>query len=109
VPRVRVASAPIGELPRELTDRHDPLWESIPRVKAWLVKHGVAGFDVAAHGPLNRHALAVRGWVQSHDWVRVSTAGHRNPDWARLRAAGVPPGCAAVILERMERAGVRVE
>ena len=110
MPRVRAAKATGSSgLPIELADPQNALWTSSSRVTEWLVSHGVKGFDVGAHGPLRRHQLAVDGWADAHDWVRVSDAGHRNPDWARLYAAGVPHASRAVYRERMQARDRRLE
>lgn len=83
-----------GVLPVELTDMHDPAWESHETAAEWFAAHGL---ELKPHPewwtPVMFHDAAVRAWAIPNGFTH-----ERYPKlarWGRLREAGVPPTATA--------------
>ena len=103
MPRLRAPKRASGAPPAALVQPEDAAWNSVSSTRRWYQAEGLLVPADIADGPLSRHRQAVRSWAVAVGFSRLyGDSARLLPDWAQVRAAGVPveaPGC---MRERVE-------
>lgn len=110
MPKVRkpeVTSA-IGTAPAELRNPDHRIWLSGSQSASWLVRQGLD--PLGSHRkqfadllPLSRHHAAVMLWVQSAGLTQSFGSNTKYPDWAAVRAAGIPASGGRRVMAELEQ------
>jgi hypothetical protein len=94
-------------IPEALLDPQHRVWLSAGSVARWCEQNliTIARRDI---GPLDNQHQAAIAYALASGLVRVLPSGVPWPDWAALRAEGIPVSSSARSVERLEHAGVTV-
>lgn len=109
MPRLKSKAAREGSAPEELRNPDHAVWRSARAAAEWLDRAGLGLHDLTASAPLTRHHDAAIMWARAKGLTRVLSTGASWPDWAAMRAAGIPADSGARLVEFLGWAGVTVE